>query len=289
MKKLLSCLLVVAVLSLYVSTLALAEGVDRSSMVVSQGVVNFTNDDGSSVSIDSNDLRTLASEIDNLETSVKGAIATSLVKVGTTSGSKNMKFSELMSLIEHSQDVPSNTGAIANNLSAGKKAWVEGTLITGNGADVEDAYRRGYTEGQSSIQPPNASISVTYHSHTGVETAYGGCHVVGYHEHTSTCPYHVHSAGCYTQQWVGVPHSQGSKNCGHDRGGTGHIVDYDYSCSRCGACMGDHAGEECYRELQNVLTCNIAAGYSCGSPVNRWRIGCGKNETTIESMQIVYD
>jgi len=39
--------------------------------------------------------------------------------------------------------------AIADNLSNGKTAWVNGTKITGTGADVTNSYNSGYTNGNS--------------------------------------------------------------------------------------------------------------------------------------------
>ena len=40
--------------------------------------------------------------------------------------------------------------ATANNLSAGKTAWVNGIKITGNGADIDTAYNNGYNDGKQS-------------------------------------------------------------------------------------------------------------------------------------------
>ena len=39
--------------------------------------------------------------------------------------------------------------ATANNLSSGVTAWVNGQKITGNGADVNNAYTNGYNEGSN--------------------------------------------------------------------------------------------------------------------------------------------
>ncbi len=48
--------------------------------------------------------------------------------------------------------------ATANNLSNGKTAWVNGVKITGNGADVNNAYNNGYNAGYAQMK----SNSVVY-------------------------------------------------------------------------------------------------------------------------------
>lgn len=57
-----------------------------------------------------------------------------------------------------------------NNLTAGTAAWVNGTLIIGNGADnqayYEQGYRIGYADGYSDHAPSGASIEYIYHYHS---------------------------------------------------------------------------------------------------------------------------
>ena len=58
-----------------------------------------------------------------------------------------------------------------NNLTAGTAAWVNGTLIIGNGADnqayYEQGYRIGYADGYRDHVPSGASIEYIYHYHNG--------------------------------------------------------------------------------------------------------------------------
>ena len=55
-------------------------------------------------------------------------------------------------------------GAISDNLSLGKGAWVEGHYVVGNGKDVNDAYLSGVADGISQgIQSANIALTAHFH------------------------------------------------------------------------------------------------------------------------------
>ncbi len=70
----------------------------------------------------------------------------------------------------------SDATAIANNLSSGKTAYVNGQLITGNGKDVDDAYQLGYADGLAK-QSNNTKMTFHYgHKHYGSSSKGTGCY-----------------------------------------------------------------------------------------------------------------
>lgn len=130
--------------------------------------------------------------------------------------------------------------------------------------DASSIYQKGYSDGLA--KKVNGKITYTYHVHkygNGTKatqdvvysaTNPGGCYTAYGHVHdrTGRCPTHT------------VKVKTGEKcKC--------KIVD--------GKCV-KHKHEKIYR---------TDTVYDCGSPTNRWRLGCGKNSSTIESAYIVYD
>ena len=67
--------------------------------------------------------------------------------------------------------------ASAANLTAGSAAWVDGSLIKGNGQDNTTLYNNGYVAGMQ--HQTNGNIVYTLvHQHTGSPTSGGGCYTV---------------------------------------------------------------------------------------------------------------
>jgi len=141
--------------------------------------------------------------------------------------------------------------ANANNLSAGTAAWVNGTLVKGNGADndiyVEQGYREGYTQGIADGLS-KANIQYTYHEHTGNSSEVGGCYgnCTGYEVVTCTCKSYAYS---------------------------------DYGCAYCNHAVGMHSintyGTWCTAIVNRI-------------PYTYIGLVCGKTTETIESATIIY-
>lgn len=174
--------------------------------------------------------------------------------------------------------------ASANSLSAGTAAWVNGTLIIGNGSDnaiyEEQGYRAGYTQGVADGLS-KVNIQYTYHVHEGSsgETA-NGCY---------TMPqYHVHSAyggSCYSP----IYHWHGTNGCKYEEG---------WKCDRCIVCRTNGCVDLCGGSCGPYYywSCGISEGQvtgysiSCGltNAIIGYSLGCGKTTTTIESATIIY-
>jgi|GEM_PF-4883246 len=148
----------------------------------------------------------------------KRGLASSLATIGTPvdidveSGQYNIEsFETLMDKIAHSQDISGTyeegensidlSGALANNLTKGKAAWVCGQYVVGNGADVDEAYNQGYGKGYAEGLEKANSANVLYtlgHVHTGgttSSTARNGCYQSTYEYHTYTTTMHETCTG----------------------------------------------------------------------------------------------
>lgn len=106
--------------------------------------------------------------------------------------------------------------ALEDNLSAGCAAWVNGTLIRGNGADNEHfreiGYREGYAKGVAEALG-KVSVVYQYHEHEGEASKVGGCYGNKTGTRTNTC-------GC--SSYAGATYGDGHATCGncwHNHGG----------------------------------------------------------------------
>ena len=254
-----------------------ADNTGRSSRINSSGILHFQNGDDASQSVhlDASDLMILANEIDNLETEYKSGILTRLNGIGTyfdgegnfthenhtTENPNLLIFSQLLDGISNSQTVDTDT--IADNLSEGKGAWVNGKYIIGNGADVKAAYAQGYAD----HVPGNAHIEYIYHEHSGDASNGGGCYSRG-HNHTSSC---------------------GKKSTCGQRGSTG-TGGGSWSCPIHG--ITQYLWSEGQGGGYTLWGCDypVAPYYTCGnSPLNAWVVSCGKTTDTIVGATIVWD
>lgn len=147
-------------LSLTLGCIVNADGSERGSKIMSHGATEYHNESTANVYLNALDLYTLADEIDELEQSYKATANDALATIGASPNSD--VWSDITYAIAHSQDV--STPATASNISSGKQAWVNGSLITGNGADVSDAYTRGYNaalasgSGSSTMSVSNGTV-----------------------------------------------------------------------------------------------------------------------------------
>ena len=173
-----------------------ASGSGRAAALRSYGTIYFhdsTTD--KTVNIDSSDFVTLADMIDDLEVGYKSGVLSGLNTVGSYFDENgyishdpdviqpeavNLSMGALTDAISHSQDIFGTytynddtydvLAAIADNISLGKGAWVNGSYIVGNGTDVNNAYSSGVADGIAQGLS-SANISITAHFHkTGDQT-----------------------------------------------------------------------------------------------------------------------
>lgn len=146
------------------------EGSGRKENIRSRGVVNYS--DGQ-VIMDSSDFIRLADRLDGLEDAYRDSTAgaaDALKQMGTyftadgavthvpgeaASGENGTKlpYHKICDGILQSQSVAhlaaqKISAAVSNNLSKGTAAWVDGTLVVGNGADNTTFYNNGYASGE---------------------------------------------------------------------------------------------------------------------------------------------
>jgi len=140
-------------------------------------------------------------------------------------------------------------------------------------------YNEGFADGYAE-KASNATISYTYHTHTGNSSTKGGCYTVAV-TCGGTVQWKLDSSSCYLSL-------QGNKwgNC--------HNVDYSYVCSTHGCyynsskgqmscdCPGHYECKSCGKNYGSVYIskCNATRSYT---------VGCGKTTDTIESATIVFN
>ncbi len=175
--------------------------------------------------------------------------------------------------------------AAADNLSAGRAAWVDGNLVLGTGADNEAFYRLGYTVGYAAKQPANGTIKYIYHVHRdGAGNAVnanrvnggnpGGCYRAAGHNHTESCP-----QGDCTVDTECYSNSKGESGLYHNQ--------YHHRHRNCG--LGTVDGSS-WSKTKGHDSIDTHKYYTCkDQPTNIWTIQCGKTSSTIESAQIVYN
>lgn len=147
------------------------------------------------------------------------------------------------------------------NLSAGTAAWVNGTLIIGNGADNEAFYTKGYTDGVASIGD-NVRVEYTYHQHT--DACYGEQTMICFTTVTFGSTYDKHCAGCQSELPTDVTVKfrrfvRKHSSCG----------EADYEGSYCTNHQSPPGGSS--HEYQAIACI------------------CGKTEETVESAYIIFD
>lgn len=118
-------------------------------------------------------------QIGTFYASVDGAITHNIADNAVSpDGAAALSFDSLYQGILQSQSVAHLTDinpAVENNLPKGTAAWVNGSLIIGNGADIADSYNRGFADGYAE-KMDDISIEYVYHEHTGNSTDSGGCY-----------------------------------------------------------------------------------------------------------------
>lgn len=146
------------------------------------------------------------------------------------------------------------------NLSAGTAAWVNGSLIVGNGADNEAFYAKGYADGVASIGD-NVSVEYTYHQHTDA------C----YEEQTLTCYITIKFGSTYDKHCAGCLKDKLDETVTFRR--------YVRKHSSCGA--ADRESEYCTNHANPPSS-------SSHTYIDTVCI-CGKTEETVESAHIVFN
>lgn len=277
---------------------ASGSGTARRDDLRSKGVINYKN--GTAI-LDSSDLTLIADGIDNLESEYKANTVAALNDINTyfkidgsvthdqreenlsTAYANALSLDGLCNGILQSQSVDhlQATPVIADNLTAGTAAWVNGTCIIGNGADNERAYKKGKEDGEDG-DGEDMDIEYTYHTHVnglGEEvtelTVYtlddpGGCYKADGHEHNKT-------GKC--------PSEEKTRPVVHDHEVKGSYGDH-FVCEHCGYHTTFGEGDSGAYKTHSCSYNHHYTAYNCGSPTNKWSILCGKDQGDIESVVI---
>lgn len=279
---------------------AVLSGDSWRDLLSSHGIINYDN---GKIVADAADVSRLADSIDALGDDYAAVTCRALNRIGTffdAAGNANhvsqaaettaLSCEQLSDGILRSQSVDHLEAApvIADNITAGAAAWVNGQCIIGNGADNDRAYRRGIEDGENG-DDDDIDIRYTCHVHrNGVgeevteEKIYdsvdpGGCYVKAGHEHnkTGTCPSHTSTTKCggaITYKWHWCT----------DYDGDG-VSDWSY-CAFCSKCGSHKSKGYSHDQCQDTTSVKV---YDCGNYANTWKFGCGKEAGQIESVTII--
>lgn len=276
-----------------------ASDTGRRDKLNSCGSINY---DGGKAAVSADDLLSMADRIDALGNGYTTMTYRALDKIGThfdrdgnvnheTQASEHPAYlscAQLTTGILQSQSVEHLAAApvIADNITAGAAAWVNGLCIIGNGADNERAYQRGWEDG-STENDSDVELQCTYHVHVDgngdgpiedgniiyTKSNPGGCYKGAGHTHnkTGTCP----PGSKYT---LAVDSYTEYEN---------HHVGFRYFCSYCNKVT--HTAEyDTWEAAPHVSTIACPnTHYGCESPTNTWKIGCGKKAGQIESVTMI--
>ena len=184
--------------------------------------------------------------------------------------------------------------ASADNLSAGKIAFVDGTLLLGTGSDNESYFNQGYTAGTTDGQAKktdNVSVQYHYHVHIGsadissIPDGYvyysnndpGGCFEGRGHVHNKVvnCRYHLQTCG----GTLTYHHHDSCVDSGSGWGTDNGHVSCGWVCDKCHDWPKNSSGGTCQK---------TSKVYDCHSPTNKWVVSCGMTTGTLESITIAY-
>lgn len=273
----------------------------RRNLLTSHGIINY---DDSKIVANAANLFALADKTDDLANAYAAAACRSLNDIGTyfdadanvnhesqTSesivlDSKRIKTGILLSQsVEHLAASP----VVADNITAGAAAWVNGQCIIGNGADNERAYQRGIEDGRAG-NDENVEIHYTPHEHTGNSgknpipdgdvyyslTNPGGCYRANGHVHNAAgiCPVIDVQCSGYGGEIVHHP------SCIESGSGWGTDDSHVHCGAACQICGSVVSGP--YAKCTNSTT-----SYACNNPTNVWKVGCGRRRGDIESATVV--
>lgn len=269
----------------------------------SHGIINYDN---GKVVVSAADVINLADGIDALGNDYAAMVCRALNMIGTffdTGGNINHESQTTASVIlsceqlaagilkSQSVDHLSAEPVTEENITAGAAAWVNGRCIIGNGADNERAYKRGIEDGEKG-DGDGIEMEPTYHAHAGNgesgwsdETVFyqtenpGGCYVGNEHTHnkTGSCSKRLEECQGYCNFSMGCWHNDESFMSQSGEG-----------CWICQFCGKHRRGWSGSADRDGHTSCdNTVTVYTCGSPDNTWKIGCGKKAGDLESVTVI--
>lgn len=324
----------VCILGLSSSAIVMAETSNRRANIKSQGNIEFGDGE---VYIASSDLIYLADEIDTLENTYKQRTVDALNHIGTfflQDGSivydaalnevdeeeekTALSFGTIVEGINKSQSVenfPQYRAAVANNLSAGTAAWVNGELVKGTGEDNENHYNNGHDQGYKEGYDQGYKEGNEYGYNNGHDQGYKEGHDQGYNVGYEqgyaqgfvdgqqnmmnnlqiTYTYHTHTGsagnGCYTKpvyhQHTGNANAYGgcytvlveaNTVYGDHVPGEREPISTNQFCKLCRTNLSyyDADGDLCYTEYYGKrCKGNVVAQYYT------YGLGCGMTTSTI--------
>ena len=121
----------------------------------------------------------------------------------------------------------------------------------------------------------NLEIQYTYHEHEGSEgPTSNGCYFYPV--------YHEHETSCYCpgpSRFAGPVYLQNAN---------GSYTRYSFICNNCGKENGYNHNNPYGSSANFCVAGSVLCGKTPGGTIESYILGCGKDETTVESVTIIY-
>ena len=287
---------------LIISGTALADGSNRRSLITSHGAVEFTSEEGS-ILIDSEDLYTLADEIDDLETSYKSKTTEALNTIntyirsdGTITHNKEdadnqmeqPSFGLLANAIINSQSSSTAISDLSGTKYYKTNKGKISTSGTGNPITLNAATPDNLSAGQIAFVNGSMLLGTGADNEAYYNIGYANGYAqkmdgldiqIKYHEHTDACYGERDDLQCIVTVTFGGTYSAHCPGCQKEHPDwETTFQSYTLHHSSCGT--GDHSSGYCTQH-------SGPPGSYTHTYSGRGLI-CGKTEETVESATIIY-
>ena len=287
---------------LIISGTALADGSNRRSLITSHGAVEFTSEEGS-ILIDSEDLYTLADEIDDLETSYKSKTTEALNTIntyirsdGTITHNKEdadnqmeqPSFGLLANAIINSQSSSTAISDLSGTKYYKTNKGKISTSGTGNPITLNAATPDNLSAGQIAFVNGSMLLGTGADNEAYYNIGYADGYAqkmdgldiqIKYHEHTEACYGERDDLQCIVTVTFGGTYSAHCPGCQKEHPDwETTFQSYTLHHSSCGT--GDHSSGYC--------TQHSGPPGSYTHTYSGQGLICGKTEETVESATILY-
>lgn len=303
----------------YISELSQFESsMNQSFTDVNNGITSLSNDMVNNISnMESNISGDLSEMTVNLREDVANMnqnITTNLEDIQNSITTQHVDVTNIVNQMDNGimdymkegfANMESQMQSVFQSVSSGKNLLASALLTRGVNCASDATFQEIYDAIMSIPQTVTigvdklpGEISYDYHYHVNAsgqtvnastQSAKGGCYTVSAGHVHNNCP-------TKTEKYCPGNHTKTETVTYYEHCGC-FCVDFGYGerrvCCQCGAEGGP--GEECKKERTGTRTvtyscsgCQSRTYYTCGSPTNRWSVGCGMSHGQIIGAHIVY-
>ena len=201
-----------------------------------------------------------ATNVENYKKAIATAVTSQGISTSYTDAQETI-VTNIGKIFEERTKIDDSVAAIADNLSEGKTAYVNGMLITGTGVDNKSFYDNGYSTGYAEgLAASSDNMEVVY----------------TYHYHDDSCP-----ATCtITTDWN--PNSKNNDHCKGDSSTSGHTFNCYTATVTHSAC-----GEANSKTVKHMGTVNSSGSCPSDTRTTHTYYTCGYSDGEIIEVKLV--